>query len=160
MASVVPLPPSIDELPPEVLAIGASVSASFVDPLELQNSIQRAGRALLKVIDAANLSSECQSSLAVMAASGQALELRFVEEIQNTEVLAGPFQESAVKHIAELREAMANCATKSSVPVVELLSLWSVVHTSVSDVITGATNHEVLETVDDIGDNAKRSGNC
>ncbi|KAG3149817.1 hypothetical protein PI126_g11839 [Phytophthora idaei] len=123
MASVVPLPPSIDELPPEVLAIGASVSASFVDPLELQNSIQRAGRALLKVIDAANLSSECQSSLAVMAASGQALELRFVEEIQNTEVLAGPFQESAVKHIAELREAMANCATKSSVPVVELLSL-------------------------------------
>ncbi|KAF1772877.1 hypothetical protein GQ600_8740 [Phytophthora cactorum] len=158
MASVVPLPPSIDELPPEVLAIGASVSTSFVDPLELQNSIQRAGRALLKVIDAANLSSECQSSLAVMAASGQALELRFVEEIQNTVVLAGPFQESAVKHIAELRETMANCATKSSVPVVELLSLWSVVHASVSDVITGATNHEVLETVDDIGDNAKAIG--
>ncbi|KAG4042929.1 hypothetical protein PC123_g21591 [Phytophthora cactorum] len=158
MASVVPLPPSIDELPPEVLAIGASVATSFVDPLELQNSIQRAGRALLKVIDAANLSSECQNSLAVMAASGQALELRFVEEIQNTEVLAGPFQESAVKHIAELRETMANCATKSSVPVVELLSLWSVVHASVSDVITGATNHEVLETVDDIGDNAKAIG--
>ncbi|KAI9980868.1 hypothetical protein PInf_010205 [Phytophthora infestans] len=73
-----------------------------------------------------------------MAASGQALELRFVDEINNAGVLSSPFQEPSSKYLTELCEAIADCATKAPVPEVELLSLWSVIHTSVSDVISEA----------------------
>ncbi|KAG7388239.1 hypothetical protein PHYPSEUDO_012897 [Phytophthora pseudosyringae] len=164
MASVVPLPPAIDELSSEVLTIDSGEFSTVVDPRELQNSIQRAGRALVNVVDSANISSGCQNALETMATSGQALELRFVEEIRSTGVLEKT-QGVAVNQLAELREAIAVCATMASTPAVELLSLWSIVHESVGDAVTeeaAALATQVStkgpEILEDVGDNAKAIG--
>ncbi|GMF31994.1 unnamed protein product [Phytophthora lilii] len=173
MSSVLPMPPDTGELSARVLSISSDV-ANLIDPKELQNAIQRAGRALLAVLGSASISSACRSAVNRMAESGGALEIKIVEEIKSTGVLAecakmhaGPLQ---VSQLAELREAMAACATVtlSSVPTVELLSLWSVVNDSVSDVITeeaAAVAAEVaknapaiLEAVEDVGDSAKAIG--
>ncbi|EEY62879.1 uncharacterized protein PITG_15312 [Phytophthora infestans T30-4] len=94
-----------------------------------------------------------------MAASGQALELRFVDEINNAGVLSSPFQEPSSKYLTELCEAIADCATKAPVPEVELLSLWSVIHSSISDVISEAGAvaaqveelHEALQHLSETG---------
>jgi hypothetical protein len=101
-----------------------------------------------------------------MVASGEAVELRFVEEIKDSGVLVD-CAKLPVKQLAELREATAACATvtMSSTPVVELLSLWSVVHEAVSDVIAEQAAElvpkaapAVLEVVEDAGDNVKAIG--
>ncbi|KAL4133984.1 hypothetical protein PRIC2_004298 [Phytophthora ramorum] len=167
MASVVPLPPDITELPAEVLDIIPVDTSTFVDPRELQNAIQRAGKALLDVTGSAKLSSECRKALERMAVSGEAISFRFIEEIQNSgALLAAPLQKRGMEQLTQLREALAACATStaSSTPVVELLSLWSIVHESVSDVITeeaatlvaqaAESAPSVLEAVEDAGDNA------
>ncbi|KAE8978070.1 hypothetical protein PR003_g25752 [Phytophthora rubi] len=174
MTSVVPMPAGVGELPAEVLSISSDVSNSVVNPQELQKAIQRAGRALVDVLSSVSISSESRIALKHMAESGKVLEMRCVEEIKNSRVLAGYAElqsdPAAVKQLAELREATAACATASlaSVPVVELLSLWSVVHEAVSNVITEeaaalaaqATKAapEVLEAVEDATDNAMAIG--
>ncbi|KAE9325254.1 hypothetical protein PF008_g16915 [Phytophthora fragariae] len=80
-----------------------------------------------------------------MADSGQALEMRFIVELEKGGVLAdcavprlNDLDDDTVKHLAELRHAVSSCAmaTLATKPNVDLLALWSVVHTSVSASIT------------------------
>lgn len=138
MASVVPLPPDIENLPCEVLPIDSN---PLIDLQELQTCIKRAGQALLTVVDSTSFSSECRSALATMAASGHALELHFVQEISTSKLCTSVSRQCTITHLIELRDAMADCVTvtKFSPPLVELLSLWSVVHASVTDAITQVT---------------------
>ncbi|KAL8006962.1 hypothetical protein Plhal703r1_c05g0030381 [Plasmopara halstedii] len=166
MASVVPLPLDIDDLPSETLT---EVPNVFANSQEVQRSIKRAGQALINAFDLSSFSSECQGAVATMAASGHALELRFSDEIKTAGGLTVLSQHCTLRHLADVRIAIADCATatKFSPPVVELLSLWSVVHTSVTDVLTQVTllsapifnnGSEILQTLEHGEENAKAIG--
>ncbi|GMF48061.1 unnamed protein product [Phytophthora fragariaefolia] len=177
MVSVASMPMNAgDEPVAEVISIRSDIAKRDVDYKELQGLVKQAGRAFVDVLGSAAVSPGCRLALERMATSGEAIELRFVEEIHSSQVLVnctkanGITPDLAAARVAELREAMATCAmgTLASAPSVELLSLWSVVHDSVSDVITEettalaaqatATASEVMEALDDVSDNAKAIG--
>ncbi|GMF34118.1 unnamed protein product [Phytophthora fragariaefolia] len=177
MTSVVPISEGVDELPlTQVISIRPDIAKRVAERRELQFAVKRAGQVLLDVLGPATVSRGCRLALERMATSGEVIELGFVEEIQRSRVLVncakvyGITQDVAAARVAELREAMATCATVTlaSTPSVELLSLWSVVHDSVSDVITEeaaalaaqaiAAAPKVVEALDDVSENAKAIG--
>ncbi|RLN10317.1 hypothetical protein BBJ28_00023253 [Nothophytophthora sp. Chile5] len=91
------------------------------------------------------LSPECYEAINAMAYSGQVLRMNIVKELQGSGALSFCARPPSVQYraapeaqLAELRAAIAACtiATLASSPIDELLALWSVVHTSVSTVIT------------------------
>ncbi|GMF33371.1 unnamed protein product [Phytophthora fragariaefolia] len=150
MTSVVPMPPELAEISAAALNGCLEATRAPPSPASLRRIMIRGGQALQSVLSSAPstasaISPECQEALQRMTDSGHALEMRFVIEIENCGVLAecaaprlNDLEDDAVKHLAELREvvssaAMATLATK---PNVDLLALWSVVHTSVSASIT------------------------
>ncbi|GMF33372.1 unnamed protein product [Phytophthora fragariaefolia] len=114
-------------------------------PEELQNGIKRAGAALLVVLpqlEAAGISVECYNAIEHMQNDGKILSMQFVKELESTGVLMTCSSENAEQSLrasendlAELRVAVATCCTGrlawTAVP--ELLALWSIIHTAVSD---------------------------
>lgn len=110
-----------------------------VDP---QAWIQRVGRLLQTVIMSKDVSRACLAALKSMADSGQVLDLPFVEEIKRSGALTnsvnsdwGDCQVMMSCNLIELRTAMAACvaATATSMPVIELMTLWSVVHEAITE---------------------------
>ncbi|KAG7396937.1 hypothetical protein PHYBOEH_001504 [Phytophthora boehmeriae] len=172
MTSVMPMPTELSELPAKTL----DNVKSPVDPEELQRAVRRVGSALRAVLGLADISSGCRAAVERMEDLGEALELHFVEEIQSTGVLAhcAAMEDESLQHMAigqlvELRDAVAACATvtMNSIPVAELMALWSVVHESVSDVLTeeavalaGKLKDfpQLLEAVEDVGAEAMAIG--
>ncbi|GMF31997.1 unnamed protein product [Phytophthora lilii] len=117
-------------------------------PEELKTAIQRAGAALLTVLpnqEAAGVSAECYSAIERMKNDGEAMSMEFVKELETSGVLmtcanqnAEQTLKAAEADLAELRVSVAACCTGrlawTAIP--ELLALWSIVHTSISDGIS------------------------
>ncbi|KAG7388241.1 hypothetical protein PHYPSEUDO_012899 [Phytophthora pseudosyringae] len=173
MTSVVPMPPELAEISAAALDGCLEPSRRLPSPATLHRIIKRGGRALQTVLTSTPvyttaISSECREALQRMADVGQALEMRFIVELDKCGVLAecaatkvNDISDESVQHLAELREAVTACAmaTLASKPDVDLLALWSVVHNSVSSAITeeaaalAAQAETVLpDTVEDIED--------
>ncbi|KAE8988123.1 hypothetical protein PR001_g22134 [Phytophthora rubi] len=150
MTSVVPMPPELAEISAAALDGCLEAIREPPSPASLRRILKQGGRALQSVLSsapatAAAISSECRAALQDMADSGQALEMRFIVELEKGGVLAdcavprlNDLDDDTVKHLAELRHAVSSCAmaTLATKPNVDLLALWSVVHTSVSASIT------------------------
>jgi hypothetical protein len=131
-------------------------------PEELQTAVQRAGAALLAVLpsqEAAGVSVECFDAIERMKSDGEVLTMEFVKELENAGVLvtcanatANENLKASEEDLAELRAAAAACCTGrlawTAVP--ELLALWAVAHTSVSEGISDEIGEKanVLEPFD------------
>ncbi|KAG7388240.1 hypothetical protein PHYPSEUDO_012898 [Phytophthora pseudosyringae] len=115
---------------------------------ELRTAVQRAGAALFTVLpsqEEAGVSAECFSGIERMKNDGEALSIQHVKELETTGVLmtcansnAKEGLRASEENLAELRAAVAACCTGrlSWTAMPELLALWSIVHTSVSEGIS------------------------
>ncbi|KAG6617439.1 white protein [Phytophthora cinnamomi] len=174
MTSVVPMPPELAEISAAALDGCLEATREPPSPASLRRIMKRGGRALQSVLSSApatasSISSECREALQNMTDAGQALEMRSIVELEKCGVLVdcavprlNDLEDDTVKHLAELREAVSSCAmaTLATKPNVNLLALWSVVHTSVSAAITeeaaalAAQAETVIpDSIEDIEDN-------
>ncbi|KAG2784983.1 hypothetical protein PC129_g18033 [Phytophthora cactorum] len=131
-------------------------------PMELQNAVKRAGTALLNVLpsqETAGISAECFRGIERMTTEGEVLSMQHVKEIETAGVLttcanvnADESLRATEENIAELRAAVAACCTGrlSWTVIPELLALWSIIHTSVSDGISDEAGEKanILEPFD------------